>query len=157
MNLDFIKSLIVKFKVPVGLSDHTPTFYNALGAVSLGASIIEKHFTFNKSLDGPDHKSSIDANELKYLVEGCRANFLARGNIKKIHKEEQEILAWARSSVVTKIDVKKNEKIDINNITTKRPTAKQGEISSKLYNKILGKRFKKDLQKNIKLRFSDLL
>ena len=157
MNLDFIKSLILKFKVPVGLSDHTPTFYNALGAVSLGASIIEKHFTFNKSLDGPDHKSSIDANELKYLIEGCKANFLARGNVKKIHKEEQEILAWARSSIVTKIDVKKNEKIDINNITTKRPTAKQGEISSKLYNKILGKRFKKDLQKNIKLRFSDLL
>ena len=57
MNLDFISELSKKYKIPVGLSDHTPSIYNALGAVSLGASIIEKHFTFNKKLSGPDHKS----------------------------------------------------------------------------------------------------
>ena len=64
MNLDFIKELSNKYKIPIGLSDHTPSNYNALGAVSLGASLIEKHFTFNKKLSGPDHKSSINGNEL---------------------------------------------------------------------------------------------
>ena len=83
MNLDFITELSKKYNIPIGLSDHTPSIYNALGAVSLGASIIEKHFTFDKNLPGPDHKSSIDTVELKNLVKGVNANFLARGRIKK--------------------------------------------------------------------------
>ena len=67
-----------KYNIPVGLSDHTPTIYNALGAVSLGASIIEKHFTFDKNMPGPDHKSSIDPVELKMLINGTNANFCER-------------------------------------------------------------------------------
>ena len=77
MNLNFIEELIKKYKVPVGLSCHTPSIYNSIGAVSLGASIIEKHFTFDKTLPGPDHKSSIDLNELKELVKGSDANFFS--------------------------------------------------------------------------------
>ena len=101
MNLNFITELSKKYKIPIGLSDHTPSIYNALGAVSLGASIIEKHFTFNKKLSGPDHKSSIDSKELKMLIDGSKANFLARGKIKKIFSQEKEIVKWARESVVT--------------------------------------------------------
>ena len=99
MNLDFIKELSKKYDIPIGLSDHTPSIFNALGAVSLGASIIEKHFTFDKKLPGPDHKSSISQSELKMLVEGTKANFLARGSLKKIFPEEKEIVSWARSQL----------------------------------------------------------
>jgi len=156
MNLDFIKELMSLFKVPVGLSDHTPTFYNALGAVSLGASIIEKHFTFNKNLSGPDHKSSINKKELCHLIKGVHANYLARGNKKIIHKDEEEILSWARSSVVSKINLYKNDTLNTNNITTKRPSAKNEQIPAKLFNNILNKKINKNIKINQILKFSDL-
>lgn len=157
MNLNFIEELIKKYKVPVGLSCHTKSIYNSIGAVSLGASIIEKHFTFDKSLPGPDHKSSIDLGELKELVDGCDANFLARGNKRIIHAAEKEIVAWARESVVSIRDIKKNDKLNINNITTKRPTPKNNEISANMFFKILNKKAKKNILKNKKLKFTDLI
>jgi sialic acid synthase SpsE len=159
MNLDNITELKKKYKVPIGLSDHTPSIYNALGAVSLGASLIEKHFTFNKKLKGPDHKSSIDLPELKMLVQGCKANFLSRGKLKKIFDEEKEIAAWARESVVSKRYIKKGELITKFNICTKRPTAKKNEISAYDYFKLI--KSKKTAAKNIfenqKIKKSDLL
>jgi len=158
MNLDFINELSEKYKIPVGLSDHTPSIYNALGAVSLGASLIEKHFTFNKNLSGPDHKSSIDLKELEQLVEGCNANFLARGKNRIIFKEEKEIVAWARESVVSSRDIKKNEKINVKNICTKRPTAKTGQIPANKFFKIIKKklRAKKFIKMNTILKYSNL-
>ena len=125
MNLNNIEKLQKKFKIPVGLSDHTPSIYNSLGAVSLGASLVEKHFTFNKKLSGPDHKSSIDSLELKNLVEGVTANFLARGSKKKIFKEEKEIVNWARESVVTIKPIKKGDRFNKKNISVKRPSPKK--------------------------------
>ena len=158
MNLDNIVELQNKFKVPIGLSDHTPSIYNALGAVSLGASLIEKHFTFNKKLSGPDHKSSIDLPELKMLVKGCKANFLSRGKIKKIFKEEKEIVAWARESLVSRRRIKKGELISGAKVCTKRPTANKNEIPASKYFKILRKkiRAKKVIIKNTKIKYSDL-
>ena len=158
MNLDFIKELSNFYNIPVGLSDHTPSIYNALGAVSLGASLIEKHFTFNKKLAGPDHKSSINLMELKQLVEGCYANFLARGKKKIIFKEEQEIIAWARESVVTIKSIEKNEKINKLNVTTKRPSAKTGQIPANEFFKIINKkaRAKRPIKANIILKYADL-
>lgn len=158
MNLDNILELQNKFKVPVGLSDHTSTIYNALGAVSLGASLIEKHFTFNKKLSGPDHKSSIDLPELKMLVKGCEANFLSRGKIKKIFKEEKEIVAWARESMVSRRPIKKGELISGANVCTKRPTANKNEIPASEYFKILRKkmRAKRVIMENKKIKYSDL-
>ena len=118
MNLDFISELSKKYKIPVGLSDHTPSIYNALGAVSLGASIIEKHFTFNKKLSGPDHKSSIDSDELRILVDGAKANYLARENKKFFHKRKK--LSNGQESLVVSIrNIKKGEKLNLNNISTK--------------------------------------
>tara|TARA_B100001057_G_scaffold167422_1_gene168140 strand:- start:3472 stop:4509 length:1038 start_codon:yes stop_codon:yes gene_type:complete len=156
MNLNFITELSKKYKIPVGLSDHTPSIYNALGAVSLGASIIEKHFTFNKKLSGPDHKSSIDSNELKMLVDGSNANFLARGNTKKIFTQEKEIVKWARESVVTIRNIKKGEKLDLNNISTKRPSPKKGQIPANRFKYQLGKKLKRDIKKDIILKFKFL-
>lgn len=157
MNLNFIQYLIKKYNIPVGLSDHTSTIYNALGAVSLGAQLIEKHFTFDKNLPGPDHKSSINEKELKELIKGIDANYLARGNEKKIFKEEKEIIAWARESIVTKKNINKGEILSESNITTKRPTAKKNQLSAKLFYKILGKKIKKGIKINNILKHEDVL
>ena len=156
MNLNFITELSKKYKIPIGLSDHTPSIYNALGAVSLGASIIEKHFTFNKRLSGPDHKSSIDKKELKMLIEGVNANYLARGSKKKIFKEEKEIVNWARESVVSIKDIRPNEKLNSSNISTKRPSPKNNQIPANNFFNILGKKVKRKILKDRILNFKDL-
>ncbi len=146
MNLDFINYLSKKYKIPVGLSDHTPSIYNALGAVSLGASMIEKHFTFNKNLPGPDHKSSINLKELKELTKGVHANFLARGSKKIIFPQEKQIIAWARESVVSIKNIKKNDMFTRNNISTKRPSPKGDEVPAKDFFKILDKKSKSNIE-----------
>ncbi len=156
MNLDFIRELSKKYNFPIGLSDHTPSIYSALGAVSIGASIIEKHFTFNKKLSGPDHKSSIDKNELKMLVEGVNANFLSRGYEKKIFKQEKEIVNWARESVVSIKDISPNEKLNTNNISTKRPSPKKNQIPANNFFSIIGKKTKRMIPKDRILKFKDL-
>ena len=157
MNLDYLKKLEKKYNVPVGLSDHTPTFYTSLGAVSLGASLIEKHFTFNKNLSGPDHKSSIDAKELKYLIAGTSANFLARGSNKKIFKQEKQIVNWARESVVSTRKIKKGEILTLKNISVKRPSPKKGEIPAKLYKNVINLKSKIDIQNNRKIKWSQIV
>ena len=156
MNLDYLKKLEEKYNVPVGLSDHTPTFYTSLGAVSLGASSIEKHFTFNKNLSGPDHKSSIDAKELKYLIEGANANFLARGSIKKIFPQEKQIVNWARESVVSIKKIIKGEVLTLKNISVKRPSPKKNEIPSKFYKNVLNLKSKTSIQKDRKIKWSQI-
>ena len=157
MNLNNINILEKKFGVPVGLSDHTPSIYTSLGAVSLGASLIEKHFTFNKNLSGPDHKSSIDGPELKNLIQGVEANYLARGSLKKIFKEEREIVNWARESVVTIKTIKKGEKLTTKNLSVKRPSPKKSEIPAKFLSKILNKKSNKNLEVNKKIKWIDLI
>ncbi len=156
MNLDFIVELSKKYNFPIGLSDHTPSIYNACGAVSLGASIIEKHFTFNKKLSGPDHKSSIEKSELKMLVDGVNANYLSRGSTKKIFNEEKEIVSWARESVVTIKNISPNEKLNYSNISTKRPSPKKGQIPANRFFKIIGKRVKKTILKDKIISFRDI-
>tara|TARA_Y100000816_G_scaffold292156_1_gene286119 strand:- start:1499 stop:2539 length:1041 start_codon:yes stop_codon:yes gene_type:complete len=156
MNLDFINELSKKFKIPIGLSDHTPSIYNALGAVSLGAQLIEKHFTFDKSQNGPDHKSSINFPELVDLVKGVNANFLARGKEKKIFKAEKQIVAWARESVVTIKNIKKDENFSLKNISTKRPSPKKNQVPANKYFNIIGKKAKKDIKNNEILSYSQI-
>ena len=156
MNLDFIRYLSKKYKIPVGLSDHTPSIYNALGAVSIGASILEKHFTFNKKLSGPDHKSSIEPRELKELIKGAHANFLARGSKKIIFPQEKQIIAWARESVVSIKDIKKDEILTKENISTKRPSPKNGDIPASDFFKILKKKSKYEIKADRIIKFSQI-
>ena len=82
-DIGVIKEYLKKFNVPIGLSDHTNSIYTSLGAIALGARIIEKHFTLDKKSVGPDHASSIEPQELKQLVEGANAIFDARSEKKK--------------------------------------------------------------------------
>lgn len=157
MNLGLIKTYIEKFKVPIGLSDHTPTIYCARVAVSHGACIIEKHFTLDKSMDGPDHQSSIDSKELFELVEGCNAAFYSMGNKRKIHKEEREIVSWARESVVSIKNISAGELFSKKNISVKRPSPGKNNIPAKDLEKVIGKKAKTFIKKDSQLFLSDVL
>ncbi|MBS30370.1 MAG: CMP-N-acetylneuraminic acid synthetase [Candidatus Marinimicrobia bacterium] len=156
MNLGLIKNYIEKFKVPIGLSDHTPTIYCALVAVSHGACLIEKHFTLDKSMKGPDHQSSIDSKELFELVEGCNAVFKSMGDKRKIHKEEKEIVLWARESVVSLKNISVGELLSSKNISVKRPSPGKNNIPAKDLDRVIGKKAKKFIKKDSQLLLSDV-
>tara|TARA_B100000214_G_C23969148_1_gene629198 strand:+ start:1422 stop:2459 length:1038 start_codon:yes stop_codon:yes gene_type:complete len=157
-DLRVIKEYINKFKLITGLSDHTSTIYTSIGAIALGAKIIEKHFTLNKKAKGPDHASSLEPHELKNLVEGCNAVFLASKNKKKvIHKEEKEIISWARESVVTIKNVKKNDILNHINLSVKRPAPKKNEIPANSYFKVIGKKVKKNIPANQKIKWTEII
>ena len=155
INLKVIDNYKKIFKIPVGISDHSLGIYTALGAVARGASIIEKHITLDKKMTGPDQKLSLEYNELSELVKGCNAIKLAMGNSKKILKKELPILNFARESVVIREKIIKGEKFTEKNLTTKRPNT--GEIPAKEFYKIIGKKSKKNLEKNDQLKKRDIL
>jgi N-acetylneuraminate synthase len=89
VRLNVLTSLL-KTQPVIGLSDHTPTIWTAVGAVALGARIIEKHLTLNPHAEGPDHASSITPNQFVELIEGCHAVWEARGKHKEMFEEEDE-------------------------------------------------------------------
>jgi len=154
INLGVIEKFRKIFNVPIGLSDHSIGIYTALGAVAKGACLIEKHFTLDKNLPGPDQKLSLNPNELSELVKGCKAVKLALGNTKKILKEERPILKFARESVVSYRKIRKGEKFSEKNINTKRPAT--GSILAKDYYKIIGKLAKRNISKDVQLSKNDV-
>ncbi|MCV0366619.1 MAG: N-acetylneuraminate synthase family protein [Nitrosopumilus sp.] len=154
VNLGVIEKFQKLFNIPIGLSDHSPGIYTALGAVAKGACLIEKHFTLNKNLPGPDQKLSLEPNEFSELVKGCRAVKLALGNSKKILSKEKPILKFARESVVSLKNIPTGEKFSEKNITTKRPAT--GDIPSRDYYKIIGKLAKRNIPKNVQLSKKDI-
>jgi len=127
------------YDVPVGLSDHTVNIYTSIGAVALGACVIEKHFTLDRGWPGPDHPSSLEPYELGELVKGCRAVFEARGDKREIFPDEQEIVDWARESVVAITDIPANTTITSKMITVKRPSPGEGAIPAKYLDEVVGK------------------
>lgn len=146
VNLNAIKTLKEAFKLKVGYSDHTKGIVAALGAVALGAVVIEKHFTLDKTMEGPDHKASLEPSELKELCEGIRTLEKALGNgIKKASKSEAKNIIIARKSLVAKREIQKGEKFSEQNLTTKRPGS---GISAMRYEEYLGKRALKTYKKD---------
>ena len=154
INLGVIEKYQKLFNIPIGLSDHSPGIYAALGAVEKGAVLIEKHFTIDKKLPGPDQKLSLDPNEFSELVKGCKAVKLALGNSKKILHKERPVLKFARESVVSLKDISIGEKFTDKNIGTKRPAT--GDIPSRDYYKIIGKLAKRNIPKNSQLSKKDV-
>lgn len=145
-NLLAIKTLEKCFHLPVGFSDHTEGIFAATIAVALGAKIIEKHFTLNRKLPGPDHKASLEPDELRQLVKSIRQAELALGNgIKLPQHSEIKNIQIARKSIVAGKDLKKGEIIKTTNIAIKRPG---NGISPLLYWKILGLRSNQDYRKD---------
>jgi sialic acid synthase SpsE len=155
VNLGVIEIYKKLFKIPVGISDHSLGIYTALGAVAKGASIVEKHITLDKKMPGPDQKLSLEPNELKELVNGCKAIKLALGNTKEILKNELPVLRFARESVVTQKKILYGDMFSEKNLTTKRPNT--GEIPSKEFYKIIGKKAKRDILKNKQLSYRDII
>jgi len=110
------------FDIAFGYSDHTLGIEVDIAAVALGACCIEKHFTLDKMMEGPDHKASLEPEELKAMVEAIRNIELALGSsIKKPSKSEMPNIQIARKSIVAKLDIKKGEIFTEENITIKRP------------------------------------
>ena len=152
VNLRSIKSL-KKFKVPIGFSDHTQNNDACLAAVSLGATIIEKHFTYNKNYSVPDKKISADPREFKNLVNSIR-------NIEKLLGKEKEFPTPAEKtkrrinhrSIISVKSLKKGEKFDYDNIALKRSANGHLGLDPSFFFKILGKKSKKNLIKDTKIK-----
>ena len=138
----------------IGISDHTETIYSCLGAVSLGASIIEKHFVDTKKRKGPDISCSMDNNELKEMIKGSKLIFASLKGPKKALKEERKTIKFAFASVASTEDIKKGEKFTTKNIFTKRPGS--GDFTVKDYENIIGKYASKNIKKNYQLKKRDV-
>jgi sialic acid synthase SpsE len=136
----------------IGLSDHSIGIYTCLAAVSLGASILEKHFTSDKTWPGPDIPVSIDPSELKNLILGSNAVFQSLGGTKNILTEENPTINFAYACVVSINDIKKGEILDKQNIWVKRPGT--GEIFARDYKNILNKKALVDIPKNSQLKWN---
>lgn len=122
VNLRVLNTLRQAFQVPVGYSDHTTGITVSIAAVALGAQVIEKHFTLDRSLPGPDHKASLEPEELTAMVEAIRVVENALGNgIKSPSPEEDAIKKVARKSIVAQRDIGAGELLGEGALTVKRP------------------------------------
>lgn len=122
VNLKAMQTLAAAFKLTVGYSDHTLGIEVSIAAVAMGAKIIEKHFTLDKKLPGPDHKASLEPNELKEMVKAIRNIEMALGDgIKKPNKSEIQIMKVARRSLIATRDIRAGEIIKESDIAIKRP------------------------------------
>jgi len=122
VNLNAMITIKNHLHLPIGYSDHTKGIEIPIAAVALGAEVIEKHFTLDRNMDGPDHKASIEPDELKRMVEAIRNVEKALGdNEKKPTKSEIKNIMVVRKSIVAKKKIKKGEIFTEENLTTKRP------------------------------------
>lgn len=144
VNLRAMETLRAAFDLPVGLSDHTPGIAVPIAAVALGAAVIEKHFTMDKNLTGPDHKASLEPEELKEMVAAIRNVEKAMGSSQKAPTlSELKNRDIARKSLVAATTIRKGEAFSPSNISAKRPGKGMSpmkywelisEISKKYYN-----------------------
>jgi len=142
VNLRAMQSIRDKFDISVGYSDHTLGIVVDIAAVALGASVIEKHFTLDKKMDGPDHAASLDPSELRAMVDAIRNIELAIGSeVKELTNSEKPNIDVARKSIVAKRFIKKGEVFSSSNLTTKRPGS---GLSPMKWDSIIGKVAKQD-------------
>lgn len=149
VNLNAMKTMSEKFGVKVGYSDHTQGIEVPIAAVALGACIIEKHFTLDRNMEGPDHKASLEPEELKDMVKAIRNIEKAVGSEeKKVSISEKKNIVVARKSIVAATMINKGELFTEDNLTVKRP----GDgLSPMLWESILGLEANKDYQVDDKI------
>lgn len=144
MNLRTMDTLRRKFRLPVGLSDHTLGITMPIAAVALGATVIEKHFTLNRKLPGPDHKASLEPDELGEMVAHIRKVEKALGDgIKRPTKSEDVIKKVVRRSIVARVNIPRGTVITGEMLDLKRPGT---GLEPKYLKKVVGKRAKKDIK-----------
>ena len=139
----------------IGLSDHTVSNHACFGAVALGASILERHFTDTMTREGPDIICSMDTIQAKDLIEGANILFSQRGGSKEPAKEEQVTIDFAFATVVSIADISKGDTFTKENLWVKRPGT--GEILAAEYQNILGKKANKFIPNNTHLRKEDII
>lgn len=144
VNLNAMKTIAQAFRVRVGYSDHTAGVEVPTAAVALGASIIEKHFTLDKNLPGPDHKASLEPQELKQMVQAIRNIEIAMGDgVKWPSSNEKKNIEIVRKSIVASKAIKKGQVFSEKNLTVKRPA--QG-ISPMRWNEVIGQVAQQDYE-----------
>lgn len=142
VNLRAMQSIAAAFGVDVGYSDHTRGIEVAVAAVALGATVIEKHFTLDRNLPGPDHKASLEPDELKAMVAAIRNIEIAMGDgIKRITESERKNRPIARKSLVASTRIKAGEPFSAENLACKRPGS---GISPMRWDEVLGRRAPRD-------------
>ncbi len=146
VNLRAMSNIGRTFDIAYGYSDHTLGIEVDIAAVALGASVIEKHFTLDKTMEGPDHKASLEPDELKAMVQGIRNIEKALGSsIKKPSPSEIPNIVMARKSIVAAKNIKKGEKFTEENLTIKRPA---GGISPMRWDEVLGTLAQRDYEED---------
>lgn len=146
VNLKAMLTIRGTFGVKVGYSDHTPGIEVPIAAVALGATVIEKHFTLDKTMPGPDHKASLEPSELQSMVKAIRNIEIALGDgIKKASSSESKNKPIARKSIVAKCDIKKGDLFSESNLTIKRPGS---GISPMRWDEVIGLRATRDYKED---------
>lgn len=136
VNLKAMQTLFDAFKLPVGYSDHTLGIHIPIAAVAMGACVIEKHFTLDCNMEGPDHKASLEPKELKEMVKRIREIEESLGNgIKQESPSEQKNKPIARKSIVAHRAIKKGEILSEKNLYVKRPA---GGLSPMEWDRVIG-------------------
>lgn len=154
VNLSAMAELKSKFNVEVGYSDHTSGIEVPIAAAALGASVIEKHFTLARNMEGPDHKASLEPSELKQMVRAVRNIEKAIGSSEKRPAgSEKENIPIARKSIVAKTKIHKGEIFTEQNITTKRPG---NGISPMRWKEVLGQYAVKDFEEDEMIVLSEV-
>ncbi len=144
VNLRAIKTLQKHFNLPVGYSDHTAGIEVSIAATALGATVIEKHCTLDKNLEGPDHKASLEPHELKMMVEAIRNIEKAMGDgVKKLEKGEIENKTVAQRSLVFSSSLKAGTILSESNVVIKRPGK---GLPPEVFDDVIGKRLKYDVE-----------
>lgn len=144
VNLKAMLEIAEKFGVKIGYSDHTKGIEVPIAAVALGATVIEKHFTLDKNMEGPDHKASLEPDELKAMVSAIRNIEQALGTgHKTISESERKNIEIARKSIVAACPIKKGQLLTEENLTVKRPGT---GVSPMRWNEVVGTIATKDYQ-----------
>lgn len=146
VNLRAMHTMAQAFGVKVGYSDHTRGIEVSLAAVALGAEVIEKHFTLDKNLPGPDHKASLEPHELKEMVDSIRHIEAALGSaVKQVSPSEEKNMIVARKSLIAACEIRKGELFSENNLTVKRPG---NGISPMRWEEVMGKPAPRDFKED---------
>ena len=147
VNLKAMDALRKEFGVEVGYSDHTKGIEVPIAAVALGATVIEKHFTLDRTLPGPDHKASLEPDELKAMVSAIRNIEKAVGGdgTKHVSESEKKNIAIARKSIVAACDIKAGEVFTEDNLTVKRPG---NGVSPMRWEEVIGQKAKRDFNED---------
>jgi len=149
VNLSAMNTLKKKFNTKVGYSDHTSGISVPIAAAALGASVIEKHFTLDKNMIGPDHRASLEPKELINMIQGIRDIEQSMGNgIKTPSYSEIKNIKIARKSIVAKTNIKSGDYFTEENLTAKRP----GDgVSPMLTPKLIGLKASQNFEKDEKI------